>query len=238
MAKAADESEQHIEASVGHVVDKLRDFSALRNYGCVTVAQCTIIAILVHVRGEVEDQHFKAASHYMSLARLDILAGRLNPKHPLTHIPFSEYARMITARLIRVDETDMKIPMWAWLVPIDDLEGWLQSKGIHCDLDGLRLAVGGPSEGFEQAVTPAVEAIPTLASYVYDWQSQARIIADECFDRDTRIGTRDSLFGYCKRVVEEMVKRGIRGTRGVITNPSTVKREALQGKKWWWNKQK
>ena len=140
---------------------------------------------------------------------------------------------MISARMIRVDETDMQIPMSTWLIPIDDLERWLQSKGIHCELDGLKLAVGGLSDRFEQTLALAVEAIPTSASDVHDWKSQARVIADECFDADTRLNCRNSLEGYSKRVMEEMQKRGVSGPRGIIDNPKTVMRDALQGNKWW-----
>jgi hypothetical protein len=71
-----------------------------------------------------------------------------------------------------------------------------------------------------------------------DWRAQARILANECFDVDTRNSCRDSLKGYSKRVMEEMQKRGIKGSQGIINNSNTVMREALQGKKWWGDKQK
>ena len=66
-----------------------------------------------------------------------------------------------------------------------------------------------------------------------DWKVQARAIADEYFDIDTKGGCRDSLKGYSKRVMELMQKRGIKGARGIIDNPATIMREALQGEKWW-----
>lgn len=43
---------------------------------------------------------------------------------------------------------------------------------------------------------------------------------------------------YCFRVMALMRERGIKGQRGIITNPATIMREALQGKKWWANKKK
>ena len=66
-----------------------------------------------------------------------------------------------------------------------------------------------------------------------DWREQARQIADELFDHDTKLKCRDSLIGYANRVMEAMQERGIHGPRGRIVNPNTVKREALQGDKWW-----
>ena len=66
-----------------------------------------------------------------------------------------------------------------------------------------------------------------------DWRVQARAIADECFDIDTKNKCRDSLKGYSKRVMELMQKRGIKGTRGIIDNANYVMREALQSDFWW-----
>lgn len=71
-----------------------------------------------------------------------------------------------------------------------------------------------------------------------DWKDKARIIADECFDSDTKSRCRDSLKGYSNRVMELMQERDIKGPRGIIDNPNHVMREALQSKKWWANKSK
>ncbi len=82
------------------------------------------------------------------------------------------------------------------------------------------------------------------------WREKARAIADECFDHDTNAKptVRDSLAtknsgghitgGYCFRVMGLMQERGIKGARGIITNPATIMRDALQGKQWWANKSK
>jgi hypothetical protein len=69
-----------------------------------------------------------------------------------------------------------------------------------------------------------------------DWRVQARAIADEYFDHDTRMGCRDSLKGYSKRVMEQMQKRGIKGPRGIIDNANNVMKEALQANLWWQKK--
>ena len=95
-----------------------------------------------------------------------------------------------------------------------------------------------------------VEAGGITSSSGGDWKAQAREIADECFDHDTTatptvresLATTDTLGditgGYCFRVMGLMQERGIKGPRGIITNPATIMREALQGKLWWANKKK
>ena len=71
-----------------------------------------------------------------------------------------------------------------------------------------------------------------------DWRVSAREIADELFDYDTTMKTRDSLKNYSLRTMNEMQKRRIKGPRGIIDNPATIMRDALQGDKWWANKKK
>lgn len=71
-----------------------------------------------------------------------------------------------------------------------------------------------------------------------DWKVEARKIADECFDSDTKNKCRDSLAGYSRRVMDEMQNRKIPGPRGQIDNSATIQREALQAAKWWSNKSK
>jgi len=66
-----------------------------------------------------------------------------------------------------------------------------------------------------------------------DWKEQARQIADECYDSDTRNNCRDSLKGYASRVMDKMRKREIYAPHGPIDNPNTVMRDALQADKWW-----
>jgi hypothetical protein len=65
------------------------------------------------------------------------------------------------------------------------------------------------------------------------WQEEARRIADELFENDTSCNCRDSLKGYSSRVRDAMREQKIHSSRGPITNPSTIQREALQAEKWW-----
>ncbi|PQV52928.1 hypothetical protein [Paraburkholderia sp. BL21I4N1] len=91
----------------------------------------------------------------------------------------------------------------------------------------------------EAALMPAWQMGEAATDDIGDvWQTMARRIADECFDRDTANDCRDSLKGYAARVMEEMQKRRIHGPRGRIDNANTIQREALQGDKWWAQKSK
>jgi hypothetical protein len=76
------------------------------------------------------------------------------------------------------------------------------------------------------------------ASPLSDWREKARVIADTCFDSDTKNNCRDSLLGYSKRVMNEMQEQRIHGPRGLIDNPRTIQREALQAGQWWASKSK
>ena len=79
---------------------------------------------------------------------------------------------------------------------------------------------------------------------VGDWRAEARIIADELFNLDTKNGVRDALVtnngsgGYAYRVMVKMQERNIHGPRGRIDNSNTISREALQGDMWWRRKHK
>lgn len=120
----------------------------------------------------------------------------------------------------------------------DDLNEWLIAE-----IPRLIFKFPKPTKQVVQS-----ENTDTVVRSTGDWQEQARFIADECFDRDTIMGCRDSLGsknpqqkivgGYAYRVMEIMQQRGIKGPRGIIDNPGTIMREALQGKKWWANKLK
>ncbi|MPV65857.1 hypothetical protein [Burkholderia sp. BE17] len=96
-----------------------------------------------------------------------------------------------------------------------------------------------PEQATEIAMTSAVSTSgPSEWANTGSWQDKARGIADELFDHDTSLQTRDSLKNYSKRVMNVMQERQIHGPRGRIDNPLTVQREALQGDKWWAKKQK
>lgn len=125
----------------------------------------------------------------------------------------------------------------------DDLNKWLKKNEP-------RLTFEFPDPNAQTAPAAKVEAVTVTPIDGDDWKVKARAIADECFDHDTNAtpSVRDSLAtknaqghitgGYASRVMVLMHERGIKGARGIITNPATIMREALQGKKWWANKNK
>lgn len=69
------------------------------------------------------------------------------------------------------------------------------------------------------------------------WQEWARHIADEFFDRDTGNSVRDSLASYSDRTATEMRSREIKGPQGWLSG-AYIKRNALQGARWWQGKKK
>lgn len=104
-----------------------------------------------------------------------------------------------------------------------------------------------PKFPFANTHAEKVADIPGASQNGDDWRVKARAIADELFGHDTKGKCRDSLLkkkngrivgGYSFRVMELMQERGIKGVRGIIDNPATIMREALQGDKWWANKSK
>lgn len=132
------------------------------------------------------------------------------------------------------------------LITQNEIEHWEglsdQGKPSEAKLRGerlakLRLELEALNNKLPKRHTKIKDASVTSPNNNY-WKEQARLIADECFDMDTKSNCRDSLKNYSKRVMEDMQKYGIKGPRGIIVNQNTVMREALQGKKWWANKSK
>ena len=115
---------------------------------------------------------------------------------------------------------------------LDEFAAWCIQIGFDIPEQLATLANNKP----QAESAPKVGAVPATSPSVDDWKEQARTIANECFDKDTASGCRDSLKGYSKRVMEIMQERSIKGVRGIIDNENYVMREALQGKKWWANK--
>lgn len=169
------------------------DFSALIDYGCITVSQCALMAVVTNIRGYFEDKHVEAVTHYMSLAYLDITEGRLNAKHPLTHIPYSEYLRMNKAGLFSFEGDDIQGPNWNWLIPLDEVERWIQSKGIYIDLDLFRAKIFAQGGKSLSDVVPKIEPVQTPILGVSDGQLVTHNSADGCFDTDKPNSCVDSL---------------------------------------------
>jgi len=151
-----------------------------------------------------------------------IRQGSIVPRNAVTRVPISIEGNRLQAWL----RTIAQLPTDLYVF-LDDVEKWAVDSRIA-------------SKGELSALIKAHQAAPNNepSGSTGAWTEEARKIADECFDRDTASGCRDSLKGYSKRVMETMQERGIHGVRGLIDNPNYVMREALQGKKWWANKAK
>jgi hypothetical protein len=123
---------------------------------------------------------------------------------------------------------------------------YAQAADDPAELPGIAPIIQGPPAVEKEAQSDKAWGEGQYGSAAL-WE-EARKIADECFDHDTELGTRDSLNrknkrgeyvgGYAFRVMEIMQKRKIHGPRGRIDNAGTIAREALQGSKWWGKKAK
>lgn len=107
------------------------------------------------------------------------------------------------------------------------------NPGIRAPLSELRFK----REDIEAMAAPSASKRAATGA-TGNWQDDARAIADECFDADTKGNCRDSMAGYARRVMDIMQQRNIHGPRGLIDNSKTIEREALQGSKWWQHKKK
>lgn len=233
VAKLGDKPEVYTEESLPFFFEeeKILDFSALQKYDCLTLAQL-VIFLSFTVSEETGSDWEEIYPHYMNLVFSDMVEKRLDPKDPKTLIPNSEYLRMAKQGYFGDGGCEKPMPTADWLISVEDVSKWGLTKGFQLKFEEFKDAFASRGE------IAAIASVISSNTATANWQERARGIADECFDRDTSSGSRDSLVGYSRRVMAEMQSRGIKGPRGVIDNPSTVMREALQGEKWWKNKQK
>jgi hypothetical protein len=124
-----------------------------------------------------------------------------------------------------LDPTQVVVTEMETTVTRTDFEAW---RAILCVPEARY------DQGHDASSGPAQDVLATPIS----WEDHARAIADELFDHDTRLKTRDSLANYANRVMEIMQTREIHGPRGRIVNPKTIQRLALQSDKWWARKRK
>lgn len=169
--------------------------------------------------GEVKFEHIDGRAEAERLALRDFPAAcrsvGIRPRNP-----YSPYAD----DYIGASEQNV-----FYQLTVDELRKYAEPYSVTVRLEDAT-SVDGISD---DPLTRAVADIPFDLGSGNSWQAQARRIADELFDRDTANSCRDSLKGYAKRVMGEMQTRQIHGPRGLINNPNTIQREALQGNKWW-----
>ena len=85
---------------------------------------------------------------------------------------------------------------------------------------------------------PQVSKPKTTHSLSQNWKDEARRLADEFFDKDTKMNCRRTLKGYAELVLDEMQELEIHGPGGRIDNVHTIIRDALSGSNWWGTKSK
>lgn len=156
MAKLGDELEQHVDESMPYLYEKLGDLIALKNYGCLTVAQCALLmpALLV---SETSDDASETAADYIQRAFFDISRGELRPKHPKSLLPYVDYLEMAEAGMYGDNGENMPFPDASWLVSLEEAERWLKSRGGHVDLGGLKAdieRIQEPATRSDNDVTP------------------------------------------------------------------------------------
>jgi hypothetical protein len=142
VAKQGDDPEKIAEESLPYFRLESEDYlKYLKGYGCLTVAECVLMAPS-HLPSAQDDPE-TVGSHYILLAMHDIACGELEVRHPASHIPYSEYIRLMEAGVFGEDGAEAPIPTAGWLVHLDEAERWLQSKGIPINFDDLRTELSG-----------------------------------------------------------------------------------------------
>lgn len=157
MGKLSDDLETLIDESMPFLFEKFGDLSALTEHGCLTVAQCALLVPAILASKKPGDAS-ELAAHYLQLALLDIAHGELSPKHPETLLPYSQYQRMTEAGMYGIHGENLPVPTAGWLVSLEEVERWIQSKEIRIDIAGLKadlLALKTPT-----AAAPVVAVAP------------------------------------------------------------------------------
>lgn len=153
-------------------------------------------------------------NEYMEKVKEAALHGQLQPRSPVTLLPLPD---AMGDGLLRS------------FVTVENLTEFAKSLGVDVTVAESSIQSG------DAGVKGESGAGETSSD---SWKEQARAIADECFNHDTELNCRDSLKSYSRRVMDIMQERGIKGARGIIDNPNTIMREALQGDEWWAKKSK
>ncbi|MDE1952345.1 MAG: hypothetical protein KGL51_00430 [Betaproteobacteria bacterium] len=107
-----------------------------------------------------------------------------------------------------------------------DLRAWAREHAPH--LLGSALLAEAESAPAGKVATIAGPGTPAE-----QWQDIAREIAQTRWDAHKAANLQGKLDDYAEHVELELRKRGIAGPRGEWLSAATVKREALQGEKWW-----
>lgn len=167
MATFGDGKEASVEASV-EAVRQIADFSAYRELGCLTLAQC---AVLIALRAqETTGDPGQVWGDYFQLACLDVSRGLLEVRHPKTLLPWSQYERMLDAGMFGPDGATMPMPDGSWLIDMREVVRWYETHGIALQVN----------EHLETDIKKAAENLPLpapLGAGTLSEQQDAAILA-------------------------------------------------------------
>lgn len=133
MALLGDEESKGIEESM-QAFANLGDLTRLESSGLLTLAQCAMLTAAASDKPDVNAM----ADAYLRLISLDIASQKIDPKHPGTLIPYSEYLRMMEAGLYGENGSEMPSANLSWLISLDDAHEWVLSKGISIGLTAVK----------------------------------------------------------------------------------------------------
>lgn len=140
MAKLSDDFEKQNEESTQYFQkEKLRDYSELRDRGCLTLAQC--VSLIPHLKRKYAAMTPRDASQmaveYNGLIMHDIKEGKLSVQHPQSSLSYSRYLDLKKAGEYGADGNGMPVPHYGWLVTLDDAKQWFKSNNISVNFDAL-----------------------------------------------------------------------------------------------------
>jgi hypothetical protein len=227
MATFGDGKEASVEESVA-AFSRLKDFSAFKQHGCITVAQCASVVAF----GITKNDPMQAVDAYFRLACLDIARGRLTAHHPTTLLPWSQYLRMMEAGMYGPSGQHTPMPDGGWLVSLDEVVRWYATHDIDLNVEELSADLGTLAADFSSPVLQELPAVSVPAGNVKsgsesvsDWTPLARRRADQIW-LESFPKTSPSKENIGDRIAAEWAEQGITGKRGRLSG-ATITREAL-----------
>lgn len=160
MATFGDGEEASVEESLAAFA-RLRDFTALDKYRCLTVAQCASVVAF----STCNDEPFAVVDAHFRMACLDIAKGLLIARHPNSFLPWSQYLRMMDAGMYGKDGAATPMPDGGWLVDLDEVVRWYATQGISVDVSSVKIKIEGVQENLaEPAPRPNISQRSDLLS--------------------------------------------------------------------------
>lgn len=225
MAYLGDDEDAIVEESM-RAFENLGDLSQLFENGYFTVMQCAFLTAALKSGGDLN----LMADHYTTLVSIDIANGKLNPRHPETFLPYSEYLYMLKAGVYGEDGDSMPIATTNWLLPLEEVEEWLKSKSIHINFQALKNDIAKVRKFQEETLKSDANLIEK------SWKENARKFALEYIERHRQNNLFPSQKDTCAHVETELRKHKIYGAHGKPVSANYIERNAIRGE--WWKQNK